>query len=82
MGGIRLGSINRAYFSALGFVVETYALNAFLRVNYIRSITLVDGANRAFRFASPATNAIICNLVSHTFPPESNIENTALPEIY
>jgi len=82
MGGIRFGGVYRANFSALGLVIETHALYAFFGVYDVRSFTLVDSLNRAFRFTGSAANALICNFVSHVFPPESIIENNVLTEIY
>jgi hypothetical protein len=81
VGRIRFRGVYRANFSALGFIVKTHALYAFLGVYHVGRLALVDRAYRTFRFAGSAANALICDFVSHVFPPEPIIENIALLKI-
>lgn len=56
---LSLGSIYRAGVSA------SAAINALVSVDYVCTVTLGDGFNRAVLSASAAGNAIIRNLVCH-----------------
>jgi hypothetical protein len=78
MGGIRFRGVYRANFSAFWRVIEAFAFYALGGIDDVGRLTLVDCLYGAFRFAGSATNALICDFVSHVFPPESNIENIAL----
>jgi hypothetical protein len=58
---IWLRGINRADFNALGGIVMTHALDAFIRVDDVDGLSLADSLHRAFRLTGPAADALVGN---------------------
>jgi hypothetical protein len=61
-----LRSINWANFRALGRIVMSHALDTLIGVDYIGGLPLTDGLYRAFRLAGSATDALVCDFISHS----------------
>jgi hypothetical protein len=58
---------NRANLDALGFIKVTYALGAFVRIDFVDLLTKVDGLVGALRLTNITVDALIGNIKCHFF---------------
>jgi hypothetical protein len=65
VGGVRFRGFDGADLGALGCIMNSDALRAFVRVDFIGGVALTDRLIRALRLAGAATDTILGNLVSH-----------------